>query len=100
MNLKRQIKPKKTKTNNTISDISNTKPKSNWELKKDHHTINLCIGAVNDIEEILEHVQTLPWMTRQCLMNFQNEMIWFSPKQGKEENYIEKPNIELSSDNC
>ena len=39
-------------------------------------------------------------MTRQCLMNFQNEMIWFSPKQRKEENYIEKPSIELSSENC
>ena len=59
--LKEANKTKKNpKTNNTISDISNTKPKSNWELKKNHHTINLCIEAVNDIEEILEHIQTLP----------------------------------------
>ena len=36
------------------------KPKSNWAPKKNHHTINIIIEAVDsDIWQILEHKQNL-----------------------------------------
>ena len=48
----------------TPSDIPNIKPKSTWEPKKNHHTINSFIEALNnDVDEIFKHKQTLHVIT-------------------------------------
>ena len=43
------------------SDIPNIKPKSTWEPKNSHCTINTFIQALNnDLDELFKHKQTLP----------------------------------------
>ena len=59
------IKGNKTdKSNNTMSDISDIKPKSNLKPQKNHHIINSFIASMikvdKSIEEAFEHKQTLP----------------------------------------
>ena len=52
---------KTDKNNITTLDMPSIKPKSNWEPQKNQYTVNTFIEVVdNDIEEILEHKQTLP----------------------------------------
>ena len=53
---------KTDKNDNTTSDVPNIKPISNWEPQMNHHAIKTFIEAVvNNIREILEYKQTLPW---------------------------------------
>ena len=88
-------------------NISNTKPNSNWEQKKNHHSINTCIEAVDsDIEKILEHKQTLSQNEKTIINKFSKHDLVFTKiaKGGAAvildvENYIEKANIELNNEN-
>ena len=57
----RKVGNNTNKNNNTMWDILTIKGKSNWEIQKDHDTINSFIEVVDKhTGDILEHKQALP----------------------------------------
>ena len=96
----------------TPSDIPNTKPKSTWEPKKKHHTINSFIEALNnDVDEIFKHKQTLPRNNisqheKNIISEFskREDLVFTKADKGGAivildlEDYIEKANKELKDE--
>ena len=94
-----------------MSDILNVKSKLNWEPQK-NYTSNTYVEAVdNDMEEILEHKQTLQWNNisnadKTVINEFskRDDLVFTKADKGGAtvilgiKNYIEKANKELNNE--